>query len=136
MSLLDDIGAYLASNGIGTVGTDIFLGRGLTATPDAQVGLQRSGGFGSIHAMRGVPGQPIANQPRIQIVCRALTYPLAEAKANAVNDLLDGLRNTTINTTFYHFINSVQEPFLLQYDDNNRPVFVQNFDIMIRGAGG
>lgn len=131
MSLLDEVGTYLAANSIGTLGTNMFLGF-LPDTPDACVALYETGGQEPVRAMRSAAGQPVASRPRLQVVCRAdqYNYQTARAKSKAVAALLDGLGDTTLSGTRYLWVGAVQEPFLMGRDDSGRVQIAQNFDVV------
>lgn len=129
--LLDEVSAYLAANGIGTVGTDIFLGF-MPDKPDACVTLYETGGLEPYRAMRSAAGQPVAERPGLQVVCRNTTYEYvtARAKAKSVNALLDGLGDVTMTGTRYLWMAARQSPFLMGRDENTRVMIAQNFDVV------
>ena len=64
--------------------------------------------------------------PVVQVVSRGMPYGYAAArqKAQAAWDVLDGVRNQTLGTTFYLWIDALQSPGGLGADENNRPVIV------------
>lgn len=130
--LLNDLGDYLSSGGIGTVGTDLFLGT-LPTAPDNAVAIYETGGLGAIHAMNPNAGQAKVERPRIQVVSRggANSYEAARAVAQKAWLLLDGLPTRTINGTQYHWGACVQSPFLMGRDEPaNRPLIAFNVDLV------
>ena len=127
--LLDEIGSYLASGGVGTLGTDLFLGQ-LPDSPDAAVVVFETGGMGSVHTMSTGPGNAIAERPRVQVVARAATYSAARTKAHDVFLLLDGLRARTLGSTRYLWGQGVQSPFLLERDQANRTKIACNYELV------
>ena len=126
--ICNDLTDYLSTNGVGTEGTDLFRGP-LLPHPDAGVWLLQVGGFPSIHAMNSSPGQGIS-RPSVQVVVRARTYDAAATKANDCFKLLDGLRQTTINSTRYLWIAAALEPFFIERDDDEREIFAFNVNVM------
>ena len=129
--LLNEVGTYLQANAIGTLGTDLFLGF-MPEKPDACVALYETGGLEPYRAMRGSPGSPVAERPRIQIVCRNTQYEYAAAreKARAINVLLDQLGETTLSGTRYLWVAAAQSPFLMGRDDARRVLIAVNFDVV------
>ena len=129
--MLDEIGTYLAANGIGTVGTNLFKGF-MPDLPDAVVVLYETGGLAPYRAMRSAPGQPVATRPRLQVVCRntQYEYAVARAKAQAVYVLLEGFGDQTLSGTRYLWIAAVQEPFMMGRDVTGRVQVAQNFDVV------
>lgn len=129
--ILSEIGAYLAANGIGTVGTDIFLGI-LPDVPDSCCGLFEAGGMAPYRAFRSAPGQPVAERPRLQVICRdnEFDYSDARTKAGSINALLEGLGDVTLSGCRYLWIGAVAPPSLMGRDDSGRVQIVQNFDVV------
>lgn len=129
MALLDELGDYLSTNGVGTLGTDLFLGF-LPESPNAAVALYETGGSAPVRAMRSSPGQPVARQPRVQVVARSTSYAAARSKAGDVYALLEGLGGVTLGATRYLWGGAVQEPFPLGRDGQQRVMVACNYDIV------
>ena len=132
--LLVDLGDYLSSGGIGTLGTDLFLGL-MPASPDNATCVYETGGRSPAHAMNGSAGQASVTYPHIQVVVRGGmdSYQVARALAQKAFLLLDGLPHRTIGTTCYLWSESLQgEPFLLGRDEQNRPLIACNFEVVKR----
>lgn len=125
MSVLAELGSFLQSRGIGTVGTDLFLGT-LPDAPDACGALREySGpppevGFGS-------PGLAFET-PAVQVVFRGApnNYPAPRAKAEAAYRALAELQVSSVSGADYLMVTPQQAPFLLERDDKVRPVIVFN----------
>lgn len=123
MALLDDVADYLQQQGIGTRGTDLFVGR-MPDEPDAAVVLIDTGG-----------GEPSLidniDTPSWQVRVRAAAYPDAVAKAYAINDLLHGITESDLGavgaTSHFHLVWAIQSPVSLGQDDKQRSEFSQNF---------
>lgn len=117
----------MQTQGIGTLGTDLFKGL-LPDTPDACVALIETGGQASEHALGSAVGAPAWEAPSFQVICRAgrRDYSTARIKANDVFKKLDGLVNTTLSSVRYFSIFAIQAPFSLPRDDQERPLLVFN----------
>ena len=130
--LSDDIGDYLSSGGIGTVGSTaswgIYLGK-QPDFPDKCVTVYEYGGAFSLHAMSSGPGRAVAERPRVQVVVRSNSYSTGRTKANEVFRLLDGLRERTINGVTYKWAAAIQSPFLMRRDENDRALIAANYEI-------
>ena len=132
--LVTDLGDLLATGGAGTVGSTaawgIYLGR-MPESPDRCITVYETGGVSSLHTMSTGPGNAVLERPRAQVVVRAPegNYSTGREKIQEVVRLLDGLRPRMINTTQYYWAASVQSPFVLDRDANERIRFVVNFDV-------
>lgn len=132
--LLNDIGDYLSSGGLGTLGTNLFLGM-LPAAPDNAAVVYETGGRSPARAMHSAAGQATMTYPHIQVVCRGGTdaYEVARALAQKAFLLLDGLPHRAINTTCYLGGVALQaEPFLMGRDEQNRPLIACNYELVKR----
>ena len=133
--ILDDI-ADLASSALSTgtwiVGTTVFKGP-LPSTPDDCLAfLGPYGGAPAVWAMSpgvGAGGRPQVEMPRVQALSRAARYDDAEKNAIKLRYALGGLYGAVKNGVLYKSIVEVQEPFYLELDQGNRPVFAINFEI-------
>ena len=119
--MLDDIATYLDGNGLGTVHRDFS-----PPSPDTVVTIYGTGGQAPVYTMRN---PHILERPRVQVVCRSLSLQTAHSNAKSAYELLSGVRNRTINNVLYHWIEAVQEPFLLGKDQNARFTVACNYDI-------
>jgi Bacteriophage minor capsid protein len=130
MSVLDDLGLFLQTAGVGTLGTTLFKGRIPMDAPHVLV-------EDAVLALIEVPGLPAnrvhdgpaANieQPMIQVLSRGHPHDYVEARtrAEAAYVALDGLTNVTLSGTFYLWIYAQQPPFVLrQADEMGRPLIV------------
>lgn len=129
MGLLDELGAYLAAQGVGTVGTDLYLAE-MQDSPDTAV------------AVFETPGRPpeLVNSidyRRIQVRARARKYVDAHAKIETVFQLLQGLHETRLpdnSGSLYHLIAARQAPFSLGSDARQRHELACNFEITYENA--
>lgn len=125
--LLDELGTYLQTNGIGTQGTDLFLGS-LPDRPDAAVAVLEYGGLAPEHTM-GANTAPDFERPRVQVLSRHADYTTARQKAEDAYRLLDKLTATSLSSTLYLRIAALQSPTWLGQDQNNRHVVSCNFQV-------
>lgn len=126
MAVLDDVGALLQTQGVGTLGTDLFLST-LPDVPDACVALYEYGGGPPQHTLGGTSAK--WEEPRIQAVARATTYSAARTKIGAIFTALHAVNNTTLSGTLYLSIEALQSPFFLEKDQSSRVKMVCNFHI-------
>lgn len=127
MSTLDEVGAYLEAEGVGTVGTDIFLGQ-LAHTPDDQVAVYEF--EGAVPTFVHDAGVPISERPRIQAIARNESYSVGRTKIEAVYTALNKVANQALSATTYHRIFPLQPPFFLKRDENDRVLFACNFQVL------
>lgn len=119
--MLDDLSDYLSTGGMGTVYKDYS-----PTTPDTVVTIYGTGGIAPTYTMRA---PHVLEQPRIQVASRSASLLTAHQNAKSVYELLSGLRNRTINGVLYHWVEAVQEPFLLGRDENARFTVACNYDV-------
>lgn len=120
--LIRDIAQILQTNGIGVLGTDIFLGQ-LPASPDNVVAVfEYAGEPPDLHW----PGE----YPGLQILVRNKSYEAGRQKIEQVKNILHGLAETVVNNHRYLLIRANQSPAFLQRDENNRAIFVCNFRVI------
>ena len=123
MAFLDEIAAYLQSEGVGTVGTTIFLSSSAmipqdrTATPFLVI--RKTGGTSANRTHNSVTS-PATVRPGAQIVAKAASYKLAENLAQAAYNALTKVRNQLLTSTWYQEVSPLQEVFDMGLDDKNR----------------
>lgn len=130
MSLLDEVGTYLQSAGVGSLSTTLFLGQWPDAATDAIVVVLETGGAGGTETM-GSDTLPAWENPTIQVVCRGdapdpagskTPYVSARAKAKTAWEALTKVANETLSSTRYLRITPLQSPFLIGRDSADRPL--------------
>ena len=120
--MLSEIGAYLATKSIGTVGTDIFLGL-MPDQPDNCVALyEYAGSPPDLHWNGEYPG--------LQVRVRNKSYAAARTKIGEVMEKLHGLHEQTLSDTRYLLIKARGSPEVLKRDNNNRIEVFVNFEII------
>lgn len=126
MALLDALGARLATNGVGVVGTTIFLGY-MPDTPDVCVAVFEGKGNGPEHVF----GASVVSieRPRIRVLVRAgkNDYPTARAAAVAARASLGVIRNETISGVGFLTVTATSELYPLRIDDKERSMFGIDF---------
>lgn len=133
MSTLEDIGDYLESQGVGTQGTDIFLGE-MPDAPDLCSALYLYSGSSSVQAMGLAVGKSVVDFPRLHVECRAPKLTDAESKSLAVYNKLHNLGPITINAHVYKHVVALQCPFLLGVDQNERQIWACNYEVVRSGS--
>ena len=120
--MLTEIGAYLATQNVGTVGTDIFLGL-MPDQPDNCIALfEYSGSPPDLHWNGEYPG--------LQVRVRNKSYAAARTKIGEVMEKLHGLHEQTLSGTRYLLIKARGSPEILKRDNNNRVELFVNFEII------
>ncbi len=120
--MLREIGAYLATKSIGTVGTDIFLGL-MPDQPDNCIALfEYAGSPPDLHWNGEYPG--------LQVRVRNKSYAAGRAKIKEVVTELHGAHELTLNGTRYLLIKARGSPEVLKRDNNNRVELFVNFEII------
>lgn len=120
--MLAEIGAYLATKSIGTVGTDIFLGL-MPDEPDSCIALfEYAGSPPDLHWNGEYPG--------LQVRVRDKSYAAARAKIGEVMEQLHGLHEQMLSGTRYLLIKARGSPEVLKRDANNRVELFVNFEVI------
>jgi hypothetical protein len=132
--VLDDLGDYLQVEGLGVLGTTLFLG-GLPVdapnitTVDAITALVETPGFPAEYVHDVVT--PSRDLPVVQILTRGAPYDYATARAWA-QDIwmaLGSIRNQVLSGTWYLGVRPIQSVFLLRSDDFARPLMTAQYRI-------
>lgn len=101
MSLISDIADYLATQGLGTVGTDIFF----SYLPDAGDNILAVLDTGGVQPDIYIP----TKDPTFQIFIRSSTYSAGRTKMDSVRTALHNKYNTTIGSYYFYFIQANSE---------------------------
>jgi hypothetical protein len=120
--VLCEIGTYLKNQGVGTPGTDMFLGL-MPDQPDDCVALfEYAGSPPDLHWNGEYPG--------LQVRVRNKSYAAARTKIGEVMEKLHGLHEQTLSGTRYLLIKARGSPEVLKRDNNNRVELFVNFEII------
>jgi hypothetical protein len=125
MPVLEELGALLAANGIGALGTTIFFNATPASPSDVVVLTEYGGAEGDL-----LVGQEDIDleHPRVQVLSRAASAATGRAKAEAAYRVLRKVRNQVIGGTKYVAVTALQPPAFLQFDANNRAQFFFNVE--------
>lgn len=124
--LLPELGAFLSTQGIGTLGTDIFLGT-LPAEPDNCVALRDYGGLAPEHDLG--TDHLRYEFPRVQVLVRNTDYVTGHMKAFDIVGDFEAIQDSTLSGVRYRCVDSLQSPFCLKQDENRRWVFACNYQV-------
>ena len=120
--MLKEIGTYLQSQGIGTLGANLFLGL-MPDQPDNCIALfEYAGSPPDLHWNGEYPG--------LQVRVRNKSYAAGRAKIEEVVKELHGAHELTLNGTRYLLIKARGSPEVLKRDNNNRVELFVNFEII------
>ncbi len=121
--MLSDIGTYLQSQGIGSLGADIFLGL-MPDQPDNCIALfEYAGSPPDLHWNGEYPG--------LQVRVRNKSYEAARIKIGEIMKKLHGLHEQMLSGTRYLLIKARGSPEILKRDASNRVELFVNFEIML-----
>lgn len=120
MNVISDIATYAATNGIGTLGTDLFYSI-LPANIDSGVVVVDTGG--------PAPDKYIPTKnPTFQFFVRSLDYDTGKAKLDAIRALFHQKSNLTIGSIYFYYIMAMSEGGHLGRDESNiHDLFSINF---------
>ena len=129
----EDIAEILENNGVGTVGTDIYIGNipDIDDAPNAIVGVMDTGAlFLSPKWKR--------DELTIQVLIRGpkRSYNLGYTKAKAVMDALLGIDPVTVNSHDYVLFVAIGGINHLGNDAQDRAKFSLNFKVVLENASG
>jgi len=120
--MLSDISTYLKNQGVGTPGTDMFLGL-MPDQPDNCIALfEYAGSPPDLHWNGEYPG--------LQVRVRNKSYAAARTKIGEAMTALHGLHEQTLSDTRYLLIKARGSPEILKRDANNRVELFVNFEII------
>ena len=120
--MLSDIGIFLQSQGIGTLGANLFLGL-MPDQPDNCIALfEYAGSPPDLHWDGEYPG--------LQVRVRNKSYAAARTKIGEAMTALHGLHEQTLSGTRYLLIKARGGPEVLKRDNNNRIEVFVNFEII------
>jgi hypothetical protein len=124
--MLSEIATHLATGGIGTVDMDLFVAF-MPDSPTSCVCLYEYAGSPPDWTQDGKKHM----NPGLQVVARGTVHATARAKLQAIEDLIDGVVNTTIGTSFYVGIWAAQSVVPLGWD-KGLVKLAQNYRIKVR----
>lgn len=130
MSFLDEIAARLVAQGVGTLGTDIFISsKAVIPTGNGPyLVLVETGGSGAAMTQNNTATE----RPTAQISCRASTTPAARAKLMLAYTALggaNGLHNVLLSGVAYLQVTPRQNITDIGLDAAGRAFFAFNVDV-------
>ena len=119
--LISEVATYLAAEGLGTVGTNIFYSHLPDNTDECLVVLDTGGVNPDIY----IP----TKSPTFQIIIRSATYTLGKAKLDSVRSALHNFYNDYLvsGQTYFYSINALSEGGHLGRNDRGLDEFSINF---------
>lgn len=117
--MIDDIATKLQSEGIGTIGTNIFKSY-LPETVDTGLVVLDTGGA------QPDPYLP-TKEPTFQIFIRAEDYATGRQMMDDVRTALHQTKNTTLGNTYFYFILAISEGGHIGRNEVGRDEFSINF---------
>lgn len=122
------IATYLQSAGFGDLGINLFIDY-WPSDPDAMIAVFSGVGHPASH---GMGNYTQLRNPTIQVVVRGGSsgeeHLNAKLQAEAIYRLLDTTNLVIGDTTLLH-IAPVDEPHLIEHDENDRPAYTINFEL-------
>jgi hypothetical protein len=122
--LIDDVADYLASNGVGTVATDIFVGF-LPEEPNNCVAVLDTGG--------STPDAYIPTKSAtFQVLVRSENYDVGKTKLNTIRELLHRKTNSNLGTgsNYLFYILAMSEGGHIGREENGLDTFSINFQTL------
>ena len=127
MAFVDDLVTKLQTDGVGTLGVNIFVGS-RTSQPVKSfpiLHIKKTGGT-SPEQTQNATLRPAFLQPGAQIVAVHQDADVAEAYASSAYYSLGQVRNEFINSGWYRRIRCLQEPYDISVNDDEQSQFVFN----------
>lgn len=134
--MLDEIGGYLQTQGLGTIKTPsnnptwpIYLGGVFPGTQDDAIALIEGPGDPPLDQMGATVGSVVAEAPSLVVQVRSSSYAVARTKAEAIWSKLHKYVGT-LGSTRYLWIAARQSPFPVGRDDRDCWILGCNYDVM------
>jgi len=127
MSWIDDIGSYLQTQGIGTLGTDLFY-ENFDSSATNCIALIAQAGQSPKTTLRNTM---TLKRPELGVRVRNQNDSDAHTKAESVYNLLNHTYNTTLGSTRFKSIKAIAEPFFVSQSKNNSYIYSINFILEI-----
>ena len=126
MSLISEVAAYLAAEGLGTQGTDIFHSY-LPDSVNACIAVIDTGGMQPNHYLP-------TKEPTFQVLIRSTTYALGKAKLDSVRAALHKKVNVNLISggLYFYFIFALSEGGHVGRNPNGQDEFSMNFQCRTR----
>ncbi len=127
MTWLENIGSYLQTQSVGTLGTNIFYQDFDSITSNC-ICLISQAGQNSKTTLRNTM-ELVRHELGVRV--RNTNDTTADSKALTIYNLLNHTYNTTIGSTRFKSIKAVSPPFFVGQDKNNNYIYSINFSLEI-----
>ena len=127
MTWIEDIGAYLQTQGVGTLETNIFYEVFDSVTPDCIILITQTGPGPKITLRKTM----ILKRPELGVRVRNRDQAAAYLKIESICNLLSFIVNTTIGSTRFKSIKPIGEPFFVSQSKNDPYIYSINFSLEI-----
>jgi hypothetical protein len=124
MAMIDDIATHLQTQGVGTIGTDLFKSYLPDITGTAVAVLDTGG----LEPDTYLP----THEPTFQVFVRSDTYSVGKAKLAAIRSALHQQKNLTVGSTYFYFILANSEGGHLGLNERGQNEFSMNFHCRTR----
>lgn len=114
-----------------TKGTDLFYSRMNNSPDDVVVVFDTPGAPPLLTYQKNTSNYHYTG---VSIQVRNTKYNDAYALMQQILEYLHGESNITVGTTLYTIIKAINDPQVLHYDENDRPIMFVNFEIQRRDA--
>jgi hypothetical protein len=122
LGVADDLADLLVT---GNLSATVHIGE-LLAEPSKAAVITPTPGLPNLRTYGG----SVLERVSVQVRCRASDYPTADNLMASAHGKLSGVKDKILSGRTYHWIVEVQQPFYLGLDENERPIFACNFDIL------
>jgi hypothetical protein len=128
--MLEELADKMATDGVGTVGTNIFIGI-MPNSPDACLALYEYAGEGPMEAFND--GGVSLDVPSVQVMSRGgrMDYPAAKTLIVAARNSLTAVTNETLGTVRFLRVREMSAINTLGPDVNDRPLFTVSFQAVV-----
>lgn len=128
--MLEELADRLDSDGVGTVGTDIYIGL-MPTSPDSCIALYEYAGEAPLEVFQD--NAATVEQPSVQVMARAgrNDYPTARALIEAARDSLTAVTNETLGTVRFLRVREISAINAIGGDEKDRPRFTLSLQVAV-----
>lgn len=128
--MLEQLADQLATDGVGTVGTNIYIGL-MPTSPDLCLALYEYSGDPPLEAFQD--GGASLDQPSVQVMARAgrNDYPSARTLMLNARNSLTAVTNVTIGSVRFLRVRDISAINALGGDEKDRPRFTLSLSVVV-----